>query len=83
MDFKKGSVIMTGDLNFCLEPGIDSTSRAQGTRNTVENNKKGIVSVSIAGYMESAGLYVLLPCARNVLKDRLHNGRMQVTGIGD
>lgn len=33
MDFKSGSVIMTGDLNFCLEPRIDSTLRAQGTRN--------------------------------------------------
>lgn len=33
MDFKKGSVIMTGDLNFFLDPSIDSTSHVQGTRN--------------------------------------------------
>lgn len=33
MDFKKGHVILMGDMNCCMEPGIDSTSRVQGTNN--------------------------------------------------
>lgn len=33
VDFKKGKVIMAGDLNFCSEPGMDSLFRVQGTRN--------------------------------------------------
>lgn len=35
MDFKKGTVIMMGDLNFCMDPGLNSTSRVQGTRNVL------------------------------------------------
>lgn len=31
MDFKRGDVIMTGDLNFCMDPTLDSTSCVQGT----------------------------------------------------
>lgn len=33
MDFRKGELIVMGDLNMCLEPEIDSTSGAQGTNN--------------------------------------------------
>lgn len=30
MDFKQGTMIMMGDLNFCMDPGLDSLSRVQG-----------------------------------------------------
>lgn len=33
-EFQKGRVIIGGDLNFCMDPGLDSTSHAQGIRNT-------------------------------------------------
>lgn len=33
MDFKSGCVILMGDMNVCMEPGVDSTSRVQGTNN--------------------------------------------------
>lgn len=33
LDFKKGGLIMMGDLNLCLEPEVDSTSRALGKGN--------------------------------------------------
>lgn len=29
--FREGEVVLVGDLNFCLDPGLDSTSRAQGS----------------------------------------------------
>lgn len=33
MDFKNGCVILMGDMNFCMEPRVNSTSRVQGTNN--------------------------------------------------
>lgn len=30
MDFRAGEVILAGDLNFCLDPTLDSTSGLQG-----------------------------------------------------
>lgn len=32
-DFKKGHTILMGDMNFCMDPGLDSLTRAQGTNN--------------------------------------------------
>lgn len=32
MRFREGEVVLAGDLNFCLDPSLDSTSRAQGIR---------------------------------------------------
>lgn len=33
MEVKKGGVIMAGDFNLCIDPGIYSTSQVQGTGN--------------------------------------------------
>lgn len=33
-EFKNGRVIIAGDLNFCMDPVLDSMSLAQGIRNT-------------------------------------------------
>lgn len=33
MDFRSGGLVVMGDLNFCLELGVDSTSSAQGMNN--------------------------------------------------
>lgn len=30
-DFRKGHTIMMGDLNFCMIPGLNGTTRARGT----------------------------------------------------
>lgn len=35
MDFKTGEVILAGDFNFCLNPSLDSTSRARGMNEAV------------------------------------------------
>lgn len=54
MDFKKGSVITTGDLNFCIDPRIDSTSRVQGIRNPqLKTIKREAISISNVGCVES------------------------------
>lgn len=34
-DFKKGDVILTGDLNFCMDSRLDTTSHVQGTKNVL------------------------------------------------
>lgn len=30
MEFKKGKIILAGDLNICMDPQVDSTQRALG-----------------------------------------------------
>lgn len=38
MDFKVGEVILAGDLNFCLNPALDSMSSAWGVDKKLLNN---------------------------------------------
>lgn len=35
IDFKKGYVILTGDLNFCMDPRLDTMSHLQGMKNVL------------------------------------------------
>lgn len=44
-DFKAGKTFLLGDLNFCLEPEVDSMSRVQGPNNAqLKKKKKCIVA---------------------------------------
>lgn len=67
MDFKKGSAIMTGD--FCLEPGIDSTSWVQGNRNVqlkIIKNKYQCQMLDI-WRVQHPKTQDCAPCAPNIL----------------
>lgn len=51
MDFEKGKLILAGDLNFCMNPQVDSSSHALG----IGNHQLTIATISMpaSGYMES------------------------------
>lgn len=76
-EFRKGDMILMGDFNFCMDPGLDSSTQAQGTQNMqLKEVKAKTAPLLIGRYMEGSapgrtGLHVLLPCARVLLPDRL------------
>lgn len=55
MEFRKGHLILMGDLNFCLDPGLDSTARAQGKNlRTIEGSKAKTLHPPVGRHMESS-----------------------------
>lgn len=54
MDFRAGEVILAGDLNFCIDPTLDSTSSLQGvSRKHLKNNRTEIARLPNDRCMES------------------------------
>lgn len=52
-DFKSGGLILMGDLNFCMEPEVDSTSHALGMNNVqLKKIRQKFTCLSTGGYLE-------------------------------
>lgn len=61
MEFNKGGIIIAGDFNFCIDPGLHSTSRGLKLVESADGCMEATTH-------ETKRLHITLPCTRDVLK---------------
>lgn len=86
MDFKKGKLILAGDLNFCINIRVDSTSHALGTMNQQLRTVKKLYQCQLVDVWRVQHPWVkgysFYSGAWDMFKAGLYNGGAQTAGIG-